>query len=188
MSTRILAGQAKGRSLRVPASARPTPARVRKSLFDVLAHTVPPAARFLDLYAGAGAVGLEAASRGYVVTLVERDPRAANLIQTNARELGLAASTRVVRADARAFVQQFVQQIGESVEGFEIVFVDPPYSQNIAQVTERLLGEDHRQLITPGGVLIVQAPEELGFAPAHGFTFERREYGTNALTFYWREG
>ena len=70
---RILGGSAKGRALQVPESARPTPARVRKSLFDILEHSYGTDSSLLDLYAGAGGVGLEAASRGFTVTMVEQN-------------------------------------------------------------------------------------------------------------------
>ena len=85
MSLRILGGTAKGRALSVPDSARPSGARVRKSLFDLLAARAPagrfPA--FIDLHGGSGAIGLEAASRGYAVTLVEKDARAVRALEAN---------------------------------------------------------------------------------------------------------
>jgi 16S rRNA (guanine966-N2)-methyltransferase len=74
---RILGGSAKGRSLRIPETARPTGARVRKSLFDIL-KVYAQGSSFLDLYAGAGGVGLEAASRGFEVTMIELNSKSAD--------------------------------------------------------------------------------------------------------------
>ena len=173
---RILGGAAKGRALRVPDSARPTPARLRKSLFDLLAQAYEPGSAFLDLYAGAGAVGLEAASRGYDVTLVEHNARAVALLEQNRRDLGVTA--RVRRGDARRFVQQ-------PPHAYDIVFLDPPYTHDILEATRAALHQDG--LVTPEGVLIAQGPVQLELnAHAPGFVLERREYGANALTLFWR--
>lgn len=173
---RILAGSAHGRTLRVPTSARPTAARIRKSLFDLLAHAVPDAARFLDLYAGAGTVGLEAASRGYDATLIENNPRAVATLETNRRELGLDA--RIVRMDAR---RALTDPPGE----FDVVFIDPPYAHDLPRLASEALAS--RGLVASGGMLIVQGPARLSLpAEAVGFDTERRVYGTNALTLYRR--
>ncbi|MCV4861613.1 RsmD family RNA methyltransferase, partial [Escherichia coli] len=76
MSLRILGGSARGVALKVPQSARPSPVRLRKALFDYLRLRYPARGAFLDLYAGSGAIGLEAASEGFDVTLVEIDRQA----------------------------------------------------------------------------------------------------------------
>ncbi len=170
---RILAGTAKGRALVIPASARPTPARIRKSLFDMLDHRHNQAESFLDLCAGAGGVGLEAASRGYVVTMIESNPAAVKALQKNANTLQL--STTVVRQDALVFAVK-------TKTAFDIVFYDPPYEQNIAAHTQTLLQQT--QVLSEAGLLIVQTPVQLQLLPAQGHNFERRVYGSNALVFY----
>ena len=173
---RILAGSARGRALKVPPSARPTGAMLRKSLFDVLANHYGEGCRFLDLYAGAGAVGLEAASRGYQCVLVEKDPRAVEVIERNRRTLGLEAS--VVRRDALAFIT------GEH-EPFDVVFIDPPYEKDIAGAAEKALAREG--LLAQEGVLVVQSPAALPLPPGGaGYRVDRRSQGSNALTYYWR--
>jgi 16S rRNA (guanine966-N2)-methyltransferase len=175
-SIRILAGSAKNRALKVPDSARPTPVRVRQSLFDIL-QVFAPGATLLDLYAGAGAVAFEAVSRGFSATLVELNPKAIATLQENQRNLQLPA--KIIRADAKKFIQ-------ESNLGFDMVFIDPPYSQDIAAVA--YLALSYPQLVNPDGVLIVQSPVQIELtAPAPAFVQERRVYGSNALTLYWKE-
>ena len=172
-SLRILGGTAKGRGLKVPDSARPTGARLRKSLFDLLAVRAPEG-RFLDLYGGSGAVGLEAASRGYAVTLVEQNAAAARLLTANARALGLRPT--ILQADALAVLDRLGR--------FELVFCDPPYAQRIPEIATRLLAAD---LLAQGGLLIVQHPVQLRLPEAPGFALERRVYGSNALSLYGAE-
>ncbi|MET3960549.1 16S rRNA (guanine966-N2)-methyltransferase [Marmoricola sp. OAE513] len=133
--TRIIAGTAKGRRVRTPAGdvTRPTSDRVREALFSALEAQFGSlhGLRVLDLYAGSGAVGLEAASRGATAVLaVESDRRTAALIAENARTLGLAVEVsahpveRVLTAPAR--------------EPFDVVFLDPPYPLPAEAVTEAL--------------------------------------------------
>ncbi|MFC4426628.1 RsmD family RNA methyltransferase [Deinococcus navajonensis] len=175
MSLRILGGSAKGRSLEVPASARPSGARVRKSLFDLLAARAPVGRypTFLDLHGGSGAIGLEAASRGYTVTLIDRDARAVSALERNARTLELRV--RVLRGDAL----NLLPRLGT----FDLVFSDPPYEADIPAVTLKLLGSG---VVRPGGLLICQHPDRLQL-PAHpGHDLEVREYGSNTLSLYER--
>jgi 16S rRNA (guanine(966)-N(2))-methyltransferase RsmD len=176
MSVRILGGTAKGRSLQVPDSARPSGARVRKSLFDLLAARAPagPFPAFVDLHGGSGAVGLEAASRGYRVTLVEKDPRAVRALEANARALGLPA--RVVRGDSLALLPR--------LGTFDVVFSDPPYEADMPAVTAALL---ESAVVRPGGLLVCQHPDRLSLPEHAGFTREVRAYGSNTLTLYWRD-
>ncbi len=168
---RIIGGRAKGRSVRVPASARPTGARLRSSLFELLAARKPPPGHFLDLYAGSGVVGLEAASRGYQVTLVERDREAGKVIEANLRYLGLQAT--LLRQDAVHRPADFGP--------VDIAFLDPPYQQEIAELTDWFLA---KLQFTEGAILIVQHPTQLHLGARGGRLAERREYGSNCLTLY----
>ena len=124
--TRIVAGSAKGRTLAVPKSGtRPTSERVREALFSRLDHmNVLDGATVLDLYAGTGALGLEALSRGGAhATLVEKASAAARVASANVRSTGLPA--RVVTADARTYLSA---RSGEALAGdIDLVFIDPPY-------------------------------------------------------------
>jgi 16S rRNA (guanine966-N2)-methyltransferase len=118
---RVIAGTLKGRRLEVPdwQGLRPTSDRLRETLFNVLAPRIE-GARFLDAYAGTGAVGIEALSRGAAhVTFVEQDPRATQLIQTNLRKCGVSDRHAIIRAGFTA--------AAEAGDGYDLVFLDPPY-------------------------------------------------------------
>jgi 16S rRNA (guanine966-N2)-methyltransferase len=130
-SVRIIAGTWRGRRLTFPrgADVRPTPDRVRETLFNWLREHVE-GARCLDLYAGTGALGLEALSRGArEAVLVERDPALAAALDTNARVLG--ANAQIVVGAAERFV-------GQATDPFDIVFLDPPYSMSLEPIIARL--------------------------------------------------
>jgi 16S rRNA (guanine966-N2)-methyltransferase len=130
---RVVAGSYKGRRLRAPvgAATRPTADRVREAIFSMLGPL--EGRRVLDLFAGSGALGIEAASRGAAaVTFVETEPRALRAIRRNLAELELDAE--VVRADALDYLRT-------EPGPFELVFVDPPYSFAVGlaeQLAERL--------------------------------------------------
>lgn len=125
---RIIGGAWRGRRLRFPPSPeiRPTPDRVRETLFNWLAPRVP-GARCLDLFAGSGALGLEALSRGAAqVTFVERDPAAAREIAARLEEWGASAG-RVEQRDARRFLD------ARPAEPFDIAFLDPPFASGLLE-------------------------------------------------------
>lgn len=139
--TRIIAGAAGSLTLEVPGSGtRPTSDRVRESIFGSLDATdAITGARVLDLYAGSGALGLEALSRGARhVDLVEKSPRAATTIERNAHRVGRAAggTYRVHRSTADAY-------LGAAREAYDLVFIDPPYDLDEDAVHETL------RLLTP---------------------------------------
>lgn len=165
---RILGGKAKGVSLLVPPSARPSPVRLRKALFDYLRLRYPRRGAFLDLYAGSGAVGLEAASEGFRATLAEKDPEAIRLLKENVRRTGLPV--RLVPLPVEVFLPE-AQARGER---YTIAFMAPPYALDLAQTFAMLLESG---LVEPGGLYILQHPKEL-----HLPLGERRVYGENALT------
>jgi 16S rRNA (guanine966-N2)-methyltransferase len=152
--TRIIAGVAGGRTLRTPpgSGTRPTSDRVREAVFSALdARDAVHGARVLDLYAGSGALGLEAASRGATsVVLVESDRRAAEVIAGNARDLKLGG-VRVVRGTVGAHLAPDPGPGG----GADLVFVDPPYDladDALAAVLDRL----RAGWLAPGGLLVVE--------------------------------
>jgi 16S rRNA (guanine966-N2)-methyltransferase len=139
---RIVAGEFKGRRLRMPRGAptRPTADRVREALFSMLGDV--GGARVLDLYAGSGALGIEALSRGAAsAVFVERDPRAAAAIQANLDAIG--ARAEVSRQDALAFVRR-------DRRSYDLVFCDPPYDSGpriagrLAESLPALLSKDAR--------------------------------------------
>ncbi|MGA8848018.1 MAG: 16S rRNA (guanine(966)-N(2))-methyltransferase RsmD [Nocardioides sp.] len=149
--TRIIGGSAGGRRLQTPSgdATRPTTDRVREALFSSIEAWVGSwqGVRFLDLYAGSGAVGLEAVSRGAkAITLVEADRRTATLISANARTLGFSADVRA--ATVR------VTLATPPAEPYDIVFSDPPYP-----LSEEELSEDLEQLqrwLSPDALVIVE--------------------------------
>ena len=152
--TRIIAGVAGGRTLRTPpgAGTRPTSDRVREALFSALdARDAVRGSRVLDLYAGSGALGLEAASRGAAsVVLVESDRRAADVIARNIGDLGFSG-VRLVRSTVGAAL---AAEPGPS-EPADLVLVDPPYDVDedaLAAVLRRLAAG----WLAPGGLVVVE--------------------------------
>ena len=149
--TRIIAGAARGRRLTVPErGARPTGDRIREAMFASLDHLLGgfAGARVLDLFAGSGALGLEAASRGArSVVLVERDRPSAEVIRANAATVGLAG-VRVVPASVTA-------HLAGGAEPFDVVLADPPYAMSGAEV-EAFLGLLTRGWLAPTAVVVVE--------------------------------
>jgi 16S rRNA (guanine966-N2)-methyltransferase len=121
---RIIAGTLKGRRLQAPTwdGLRPSSDKLRETLFNVLAPRME-GARFLDGFAGTGAVGIEALSRGAAhVTFIERDPRACRLIEENARRCGLTGGYTILRGGVVETARR------ETLGPFDLVFLDPPYA------------------------------------------------------------
>ncbi len=151
---RIIGGAWRGRRLAVAdrEGLRPTPDRVRETLFNWLAPVVHGAV-VLDAFAGAGALGFEAASRGAgTVTLVERDPRVAALLRSQAAELASTDSLRVVTADVLTWLREQPQS------RFDLVFIDPPYARPElrAGLLQALIEGDH---LAPGALLYLEWPK-----------------------------
>src|SRR5579872_3519236 len=138
---RVIGGTLRRRTLEAPAgrATRPTSDRLRETLFNVLAPRIE-GARFLDLYAGSGAVGIEAASRGAEsVVLVERAVPALKVLRGNLETLGLRGKVGVEAMAVGAFLRRGRP---ESAKGFDIVFLDPPYdSMDEYGMALELLGE-----------------------------------------------
>lgn len=150
---RIIGGVWRSRRLPVPAAAglRPTPDRVRETLFNWLRPYLP-GARCLDLFAGSGALCLEALSRGArAVVMVERAPNAVAALKRNVAVLG-ARGAEVVPLDAREFLLR-------PPVPFDIVFLDPPFASELVAGCARLL--DERGWVKPGGLVYVEAPRTL---------------------------
>lgn len=165
---RILGGTAKGVGLKVPDSARPSPVRLRKALFDYLRFRYFRRGRFLDLYAGSGAIGLEAASEGFDVVLVEKDHQATQLLRENARKARLKVKIEGIP------VERFLERARRQGERFTVAFMAPPYPHDLLADFERLLKAD---VVEEGGLYILQHPGKLSLP-----TGQRREYGFNAIT------
>ncbi|HVE98306.1 MAG TPA: 16S rRNA (guanine(966)-N(2))-methyltransferase RsmD [Mycobacteriales bacterium] len=173
---RVIAGAARGRRLTAPAGrdTRPTSDRAREGLFSTLEALRGPlaGARVLDLYAGSGAVGLEALSRGAAhVLLVESHGRAVTAIRSNVSVVGLPGAA--VRAERVARVLA-----GRPDERYDVVFADPPYAEPVVEVLEALDG-----WLAPGGVVVVErAARDDGLAwPSFIEPLRDRRYGEGVL-------
>src|SRR5579862_5860120 len=145
---RVVGGRLRGRALAAPKSSaiRPTADRLRESLFNILVHAYDDpiaGARVLDLFAGTGALGIEALSRGAAFTLfVDDGAEARALLRENATSLGLGGTSRIFRRDATRLGPAY------PVEPFSLAFLDPPYGQGLA---ERSLASAHAGgWLTPG--------------------------------------
>jgi 16S rRNA (guanine966-N2)-methyltransferase len=183
---RIVAGTLRGRKLtcNVNAHLRPAPQRVREALFSILGNAVPDRP-FIDLFAGTGAVGLEALSRGaQSVTLVERDPRTAAEIQRHIKEFGVGDGASVLRADAYRWAEHW-PGAAEPTN----VFVGPPYRDMRQRLDSLLLLiADLQQKLAPGSVLIVQSEQHAGLEKLpDAARWEHRRYGRNLLLIWVKE-
>jgi 16S rRNA (guanine(966)-N(2))-methyltransferase RsmD len=175
---RIVGGEARGRTLHaVPGSTtRPTADRVRQSLFDVLGQRCDGLA-VLDLYAGTGALALEALSRGAAAaTLVEKDAKACAVIERNVAELGFGARCTLLRDDVgRALLRQRRAPFG-------LVFSDPPYALRAAQATLDAVAT----LLAPGGRLVLEMDKREPL-PAGLALLDDRLYGDTRVAIFVRE-
>ncbi|GAA2760429.1 16S rRNA (guanine(966)-N(2))-methyltransferase RsmD [Actinopolymorpha rutila] len=181
--SRIVAGEARGRRLSVPdgKDTRPTSDRVRESLFASLSSELGSleGLRFLDLYAGSGAVGIEALSRGAsAVVLVEVARRAVGVIRDNLRTVGLPGGNLLAGR-----VERVVGGPPPQPGGFDVVYVDPPYSLPDASVAAVLRGLAGNGWLAPDAVVVVErSARSAEFPWPPGFTADRmRKYGDTAL-------
>jgi 16S rRNA (guanine966-N2)-methyltransferase len=179
---RVVGGRLKGRNLASPASRdiRPTADRLREALFNILVHAYSDpieGARVLDLFAGTGALGIEAVSRGAKFALfVDNGAEARALLRNNIEALGLGGVTKVFRRDAG--------DLGpvHPVEPFSLVFLDPPYRMKLA---EKALGSlRDGGWLTLGALLVVEEAKAAGFVAPEGFEeLERRAYDDTEFVF-----
>jgi len=172
---RVVGGSLRGRALAAPKTQdiRPTADRLREALFNILVHAYgdPVAgARVLDLFAGTGALGIEALSRGAAFALfVDDGAEARALLRENIATLGLGGVSRVFRRDAT--------KLGPAhpVEPFSLVFLDPPYGQGLAE--KALASARAGGWLTPDALIVVEEAAKAVFAAPEGFNeLERRRY------------
>ncbi len=177
---RIVGGRLRGRALAAPRSAaiRPTADRLRETVFNVLVHAYGDPvtdARVLDLFAGTGALGLEALSRGAAFALfVDEGAEARALIRENIAALGLGGVSRIFRRDAT--------RLGSAhpLAPFTLVFLDPPYGQGLAR--QALAAARAGQWLAPNALIVVEEAATVDFAAPEGFDeLERRRYDDSAL-------
>ncbi len=170
--TRIIAGRFGGRRLATPpgAGTRPTSDRVREALFSSLEASFGglDGLAVVDLYAGSGALGLEAASRGArVVTLVEHDRRAADVIRRNVRDLGVDAQVRATTVDA---------WLASTTDVVDLAFLDPPYALDHDRLEAQLVALLPR--LAPDALVVVERSSRTPFAWPDGYAALRdKRYG-----------
>ncbi len=178
---RVIAGSLKGRRLRSPAweGLRPTSDKLRETLFNILAPRIE-GARVLDGYAGTGATGIEALSRGAAtVTFIERDRRAQALIAENLTHCGIERGCAIIRGS----VARALANLREAGSNFDIVFLDPPYDdapdRNLPRVAD---------VLAPDGIVVVEHARRRTLPDRAGPLARSREVmsGDSVLSFYTR--
>jgi 16S rRNA (guanine966-N2)-methyltransferase len=180
---RIVGGQFRGRPLAAPGDARtrPTSDRVREAIFNILAHGLADfelqGAKVLDLFAGTGALGLEALSRGAMFCLfVEEEAEARALIRRNVEAFGLTGVTKIFRRDAT--------DLGPAGRhgGFTLTFLDPPYGQDLAQ--RALVSVASGGWLAPGAIAVSEDRKDASLALPAGYeAVDRRSWGDTQVLF-----
>jgi len=180
---RVVGGRLRGRTLNAPASRaiRPTSDRLRESIFDILASRHAErleGARVVDLFAGSGALGVEAISRGAAFALfVDNGLEARALLRGNVETLGLGGVTRIWRADAT--------KLGRAPAGppFDLAFLDPPYGQGLA--APALAGLVSGGWLAASALVVVEESAKAEIAPPQGLQpLDERVYGDAKLVFF----
>ena len=179
---RVVGGRLRSRPIAGPKSdaVRPTSDRLREALFNILIHAYGDpvsGARVLDLFAGTGALGIEAVSRGASYTLfVDEGVEARALLRDNTESLGLGGVTRIFRRDAI--------RLGPAhpLEPFSLVFLDPPYGKGLAE--KALVSAHDGGWLKPEALIVVEEAADAGFTAPEGFEeLERRAYDDTELVF-----
>lgn len=180
---RVIAGSLRGRRLSVlkGRDIRPTPDRVREALFSILQSKLGTyqGLRVLDLFAGSGALAIEALSRGAAnACLVEKNPDAIKVIHDNIEKCQLSGKTKVVNKEAFATLQRLPP------ESFNLIFLDPPYGKNMA--LQAINAIDELGLLGNNGFICAEtgSNEELPVQVGHLHRIDRRQYGAVMINFY----
>ncbi len=181
---RIVGGKFKGLHLTTPAdqSTRPTSDRVREAVFNILAHGISDfaldGARVLDLFAGTGALGFEALSRGARhCQFVDESTEARGLVRTNADKLGVIGQCKIWRRDAT--------DLGPCapLPKFDLIFVDPPYGKGLGE--KALISLVQGDWINAGGIVVLEEIEKVEVPEIAGLTLiDERSYGETKVRFY----
>jgi 16S rRNA (guanine966-N2)-methyltransferase len=179
---RVVGGKLRSRPLTGPKSnaVRPTTDRLREALFNILMHSYGDpvtGARVLDLFAGTGALGIEAISRGADYALfVDDGVEARALLRDNVETLGLGGVTRIFRRDATRL------GLAHPIEAFSLVFLDPPYGKGLAE--NALLSAREGGWLKANALIVVEEAADAGFKPPEGFAeLERRSYDDTEFAF-----
>lgn len=183
MALRILGGNYRSRLLKSPPGqdTRPTRSLVRESIFNILQGAFE-GARVLDLFAGSGAMGLEALSRGASEAVFCDNSRiAAQVIRENILALGVSGSARVLQLSWEAALAQFAAK----KQAFDVIFIDPPYQMPPERVLSTVKASG---VLTEGGLVVLEQSAKKPFALPEGLeTFKDRQYGETRLYFIRKE-
>ncbi len=179
---RIIGGEFRGRKIKQPTfkTVRPTKDRIREAVFNIIAAGVPGTS-VLDVFAGSGAYGLEALSRGAKkAVFVEKDRRCAGMIRENAGLLGVEGRAKIITKDAFKAIGSFA----EDNEKFDLVFCDPPFGKDMARKT--LIMVNQYDILKPSGSLIIEHHRADGIPEAEGriSVYKQRTYGDISISFY----
>jgi 16S rRNA (guanine966-N2)-methyltransferase len=184
---RIIGGMVKGRALHFPAGSkeRPTSDFLREALLNLLGSV--SGKLFLDLFAGSGSVGLEAASRGAKeVYFIEKNKILAAVAQKNIENCGFEKKCRIINTDVRSGLNDLFKKKCK----FDIIFADPPYNNGLVETTMKLLKE--YPVFSQGALMVIQhsTREDLGsflaesvYGEAVWHQIDQRKYGDNAISF-----
>ena len=184
---KILGGQLKGRNFYMPFGIRPTQNLLKKAVFDILGQDITGLS-FLDLYAGSGAMGLEAVSRGAsAVVMIERDMKCVSVIEQNFKLLNTESfhtNHVVINSDVFVAIKQFARQ----EKKFDIIFLDPPFDQELTKKTLKTLMT--HDILHPHCFIIAQSDKRDTTAELGGRfqTMTQRKYGASILTIYTAQG
>lgn len=179
---RIIGGKYKGRKLNFPKShrVRPTQDRVREALFNVLAPHIF-GVNVLELFAGSGAFGIEAISRGAgSVTFVENSLTCVKIIRENLGNLGIEDKAKILRMD----VDRAISKLSKKGDRFDIVFLDPPYYKGLSKKT--LINLDRYDILSHNNVIIAEhsRKELLPDNINNIFIYKQKKFGNKAISFY----
>jgi len=177
---RVIAGIAKGHKLQTPEglSTRPTTDRMKETLFNILAFDLP-SAKFLDLFAGSGGIGIEALSRGArQAVFVENEPIAIQVINGNLEHTKFLDQGEIIKKD----VLEALSLLQQRKEKFDMIFMDPPYeSAPLARVLRGIVDGD---LLEKSGMIIVERSPKTAMPFVEGLCIRReKEYRTTVMTF-----
>ena len=183
---RIIAGEFRGRKIKRPESdlTRPTKDMVRESVFNMIGQYMPDK-NVLDLFAGRGAYGLEAISRGAIeAVFVENDINSSKAIEENINTLKVGEKTKIIKADAF----KALKDLGEKKERFDLVFCDPPYSKGLAKKALNMIYQ--YDILMPSGMLVIEHHREevLPEALSDLFLTKNKTYRYTSISIYNKNG
>lgn len=177
---RVIAGSAKGHKLQTieGLETRPTTDRVKETLFNIIAFDLPEC-RFLDLFSGSGAIGIEALSRGAAeAVFVEQSAQCQQIITENLTHTRLQERAKVMGLSVEVALDKLSQQNKQ----FDMIFMDPPYDAGLASTTVQMIVDKH--LLAKDGIIIVEHSTKNQIIPPNGWcVYRKKDYKTTTISF-----